>query len=111
MKLYDKNECIAYYQRKYDYMNIMDIDLLYDIAIDMYINLRFPFRNDLTEEIINEDLKHHPTWCLRCMQEMIDKQGISNLVGYAENGVSFKFDKSGLSQSIIDEITSESHFC
>lgn len=107
MKIYDKNECITYYTQKYSYMDIADIDLLYDIAVDMYINLRYPFRHDLTEDMINEDLKHHPTWCLRCMQEMIDKQGLTNLIGYSENGVSFKFDKTGLSQTLIDEITSE----
>ena len=41
------------------------------------------------------------------MQVQIDKTGINNLVGYSENGVSMTFDKAGLPQHLIDEITSQ----
>lgn len=103
MAVYNKNACIEYFKNKYSYMEETDIALLYDIASDIYINLRFPFDLD-TVEVSDSELAKHKTWLLRCMQEMIDKEGISNLVGYSENGVSLKFDKTGLSQSLIDEI-------
>lgn len=101
---YDKDRCITYFHNKYDYMNSDEIGLLYDIACDIYINLRYPFAK--VYSVSEQDLLKHPTWFLRCIQEMIDKEGISNVIGYSENGVSATFDKTGLTQSLIDEITS-----
>ena len=101
---YDKDKCITYFHNKYDFMNSDEIGLLYDIACDMYINLRYPFAK--VYSVSEKDLLKHPTWFLRCIQEIIDKEGISNVIGYSENGVSMTFDKTGLSQSLIDEITS-----
>lgn len=101
---YDKDKCITYFHNKYDFMNSDEIELLYDIACDIYINLRYPFAK--VYSVSEKDLLKHPTWFLRCIQEIIDKEGISNVIGYSENGVSMTFDKTGLSQSLIDEITS-----
>lgn len=105
MAVYTKERCVQYYHNKYPYMNETDIELLYDIASDIYVNLRFPFELDVVEPS-NDELAKHPTWHLRCMQEIIDKEGLTNVVGYSENGVSVKFDKTGLSQNLIDEIVS-----
>lgn len=102
---YDKNKCLIYFKNKYPYMENDDIELLYDIACDIYINYRYPFSE--VYEVPEKDLLKHPTWFLRCIQEMIDKEGISNVIGYSENGVSVTFDKTGLSQSLIDEIVGE----
>lgn len=103
--VYDKEKCLMYFKSKYDYMSAVEIELLYDIACDMYINYKYPFGDKTT--ISQKDLEKHPTWFLRCMQEIIDKEGLSNVVGYSENGVSMTFDKTGLSQSLIDEIIGE----
>lgn len=107
IKVYDKSECITYFQSKYAHLKPQDIGLLYDMAIDQYINLKYPFRDNLSDSLINESLKHHPTWCLRRIEEMIQMDGLNNLVGYSENGVSWKFGKEGISQSLIDEIVGE----
>ena len=110
MKVYDKDECIVYFKNKYEYMQYEELELLYDIALDTFLNLKYPFEYDIDETTIELENKKHPTWCLRCMQEMIDKMGISNVVGYSENGVSIKFDKAGLSQPLIDEIVAQAQF-
>lgn len=102
---YGKEKCITHFKNKYDYMEESDIELLFDIACDIYINCKYPF-NDIYN-ITEKDLLKHPTWFLRCMQEIIDKEGISNVIGYSENGVSVTFDKTGLSQSLLDEIIGE----
>lgn len=103
--IYDREKCLIYFKNKYSYMKSPEIELLFDIACDMYINYKYPFGD--TSEVSEKDFKKHPTWFLRCMQEMIDKEGISNVIGYSENGVSVTFDKTGLSQSLIDEIVGE----
>lgn len=107
MKIYNRKECILYFTKRYEYMSIEDIDLLYDISLDIFMNVRYPFRKDINENILDADLAHHPTWCLRVIQEMIDKEGISNVIGYSENGVSVTFDKTGLNQALLDEIVTE----
>ena len=107
MKVYDKQECISYFKRKYNYMNNEDIDLLYDMAFDVFINAKYPFKYDIDDTLIEAENKKHPTWCLRCMQEMIDRMGVSNVIGYSENGVSVTFDKTGISQSLLDELVAE----
>lgn len=105
MTIYNRDECITHFHNKYSYMNSNDIGLLFDIACDIYINARYPFSE--VYEVSEKDLKKHPTWFLRCIQEIIDLQGLNNVVGYSENGVSFKFDKAGLSNDLMDEIMSE----
>ena len=67
---YDKNRCITYFHNKYDYMDSDEIELLYDIACDIYINLRYPFAK--VYSVSEKDLLKHPTWFLRCIQEIID---------------------------------------
>lgn len=106
-KVYDREECLGYFQRKYEYMEYEDLDLLYDMALDIFLNTKYPFRDEVSDEDIQSAIQKHSTWCLRCMQEMIEKMGISNVVGYSENGVSITFDKAGISQSLLDEIVGE----
>ena len=108
--VYDREKCSQYFKLKYSYMQYEEIYLLYDIAEDMFFNLKYPFEYKLDENIKQMEMEKHPTWILRCMQEMIDKNGLSNVVGYSENGVSIKFDKSGLSQPLIDEIVAQAKF-
>lgn len=103
--VYDREKCLVYFKSKYDYMKAPEIELLYDIACDIYINYKYPFSS--VSKVSSKDLEKHPTWFLRCMQEIIDKEGINNVIGYSENGVSVTFDKTGLSQSLIDEIIGE----
>lgn len=103
--IYDKEKCIIYFKSKYEYMKSPELELLYDMACDIYINSKYPFGNVC--EVSNKDLAKHPTWFLRCMQEIIDKEGISNVIGYSENGVTVTFDKTGLSNSLLDEIIGE----
>ena len=104
MKTYGRDECLMYFKRKYQYMEYEDIDLLYDMALDIFLNTRYPFKDDIDDSLIESEMKKHPTWCLRCMQELIDKMGITNVVGYSENGVSVTFDRAGISQTLLDEI-------
>ena len=103
--VYKRNECITYFKNKFPYMDATDIGLLFDKVCDIYINTKYPFKE--VYEVSEKDFKKHPTWFLRCMEEIINQKGLNNLVGYSENGVSFKFDKAGLSNDLMDEIISE----
>ena len=104
--IYDREKCVIYFKSKYNYMKAPEIELLYDIACDIYINTKYPFGDKTT--ISQKDLEKHPTWFLRCIQEIIEREGLSNVIGYSENGVSMTFEKTGLiSQALTDEIIGE----
>lgn len=105
MKIYDLNECKTYFRSRYSYLTDNDIELMYDIASDRFVNLRYPFNLGVTD-IPQKELQKHPTWHLRFIQWYIESAGISNVIGYSENGVSWKYDKAGLPQDLIDEIVS-----
>ena len=105
MTIYKRDECITYFKEKYAHFKSNDIGLLFDIACDIYINAKYPFGD--VYDVSERDFRKHPTWFLRCIQEIINLKGLNNLVGYSENGVSFKFDKAGLSSDLMDEIVGE----
>lgn len=101
---YTKEGIIMYFKNKYNYINEMDLDIMYECAYDILLNLRYPTQSDMIE-IPQEFMEKHKTWILRAMQEHIDREGMTNVLSYSENGVSITFDKTGLSKSLIQEIT------
>ena len=107
MKIYDLEECKKAIKSEYPHFENKDSDLekIYTMGEEAFINFRFPFNLEITE-IPPEELAKHPTWILRFMEWYIKWAGISNLIGYSENGVSWKFDKTGVPQSMIDELVS-----
>ena len=101
---YTKELVIDYYKRKYAYMDEEHIEIMYDCAYDIMLNLRYPTQENIYE-IPESFMKKHKTWIFRCIQEHIDKEGMGNAISYSENGVSITFDKSGISRDLILEIT------
>lgn len=106
--IYDKDYCVAYFQKKYDYLEEDDLEIMYDCCYEILLKTKYPSNYKITE-IPQEVMKRYGTWCLRAMQEMIDRNGMTNVINYKENGISFQFDRTCLSQSLIDEITPFAH--
>lgn len=100
---YSKEGIISYFNLKYEHISEIDLEVMYDCAYDVMLNLRYPTQ-DITEMPLNF-MNKHKTWILRAMQEHIDKEGMNNVRSYSENGVSVTFDKTGLSYDLISEIT------
>ena len=103
--IYDLEACKRIIIEKYPHFNKResDVELIYNMGVETFINLRFPFDLDITE-IPEQEFAKHPTWVLRFMEWYIKWAGISNLVGYSENGITWKFDKAGIPQELIDEL-------
>lgn len=100
---YERETVIQYFKKKYSYIDEMELEVMYDCAYDVMLNLRYPVHNDITE-IPQNYLDKHKTWILRAMQEHIDREGMTNVQAYSENGVSITFDRAGLSNDLINEI-------
>lgn len=43
-------------------------------------------------------------WILDCIDELIERDGISSLTAYKENGVSYTWGKSGISDGLLQRI-------
>lgn len=100
---YNKEGIIGYFKNKYKHLKDVDLEIMYDCAYDIMLNLRFPYHHDVME-IPEQYLNRHKTWILRAMQEHISSEGMDNVIAYTENGVSITFDKTGLSKDLIKEI-------
>lgn len=101
--IYNRETIILYFKNKYNHIREVDFEIMYDCAYDVMLNLRYPTQN--ITEIPKDYMDKHKTWILRAMQEHIDKEGMTNVLSYSENGVSVTFDKTGLSKELVNEIT------
>lgn len=102
--IYDKQMCVSYYKEKYPYFDIIDLEIMYDSCYEILLKTKYSSNYSVKEIPINV-LERYGTWCLRAMKDWIDKNGLTNVLSYTENNVSMTFDKTGLSQSLLDEIT------
>lgn len=100
---YNREGIISYLKSKYRHLKDADLDVMYDCAYDIMLNLRYPYHHDIME-IPEQYLAKHKTWILRAMEEHIEREGMNNVSAYSENGVSITFDKAGISKDLISEI-------
>lgn len=101
---YTKEGIVAYYTKKFRHFDQETVEIMYDCAYDIMLNLRYPTQNNIYE-IPQDYMSKHRTWIFRCIQNHIDKEGMGNAISYSENGVSITFDKSGIDRDLLNEIT------
>ena len=90
---------------KYSYLSEDDVDELINRAKGIAIDQLYP--NDLSINYLNFEWEKYPrfdTWLLDCVDELIERKGISSVVAYSENGMSWRFDRSGVSQALLDRL-------
>ena len=87
----------------YEYVSTEDIDVLYSIAEKTYLDRAFPFEPNITH--IPDNRPRAYDWVYECMREISEKSGCSSMTHYSENGISITWDKSGVSQGLLDRVT------
>lgn len=87
----------------YNFVPTEDVDTLYSIAEKTYLDKAFPFEPDITT--IPENRPRAYDWVYECMKEIADKSGCSSMTHYSENGISITWDKSGVSQGLLNRVT------
>lgn len=65
-----------------------------------YLRLVYPFNPEI-EELPNDRARN---WQTKCAIELYNGQGKENVIGYAENGLSESYEKSGLSKDLLNEL-------
>lgn len=88
---------------KYSYLSDCDIKYYVAMAKSLLIDRLYPA--DIT--ISCETYIIPPRfdwWIVECACEYIARDGMTSLVSYKENGVSYTWDKSGISQGLLDRL-------
>jgi len=65
-----------------------------------YLELVYPYNPEI-EELPNDRAKN---WQTKCAIEMYNNMGDEKVISYSENGLSETYDKSGISQDLLNEL-------
>lgn len=89
---------------KYSYLEDSEIDLFLNRAKAIAIDQLYP--NDLSINYKNFDWSNprFEMWLLDCVDELVERVGISSVTSYKENGMSWTFDRAGVSQALLDRL-------
>lgn len=90
--------------KKYNYMEVDEVRLLLDKAKSLAVEQLYP--NDLSVNYLNFDFDNprFDMWLLDCVDELVERIGISSVTSYKENGMSWTFDRAGVSQALLDRL-------
>ena len=89
---------------KYEYLSDREVDLFINKAKAIAIDQLYP--NDLSINYLTFDWTNprFDTWLLDCVDELVERVGISRVTSYKENGLSWTLDRSGVIQAFLDRL-------
>lgn len=85
--------------KRYPHLELEDIEDMIDCAKDILLSTLYPFDEDIVEIPPRK-----ATWIYRCVIEQIEKIGATSSIAYKENGIQINFDKTQVSQGLLNEI-------
>ena len=99
---------ISEIRKKYDYLTEHEAEMLLNRAKSICVEQVYPA--DLSVNYLNFDFNaRYDMWLLDCVDELIEKAGISSVVAYKENGMSWTFSNAGISQTLLDRLPRMAH--
>lgn len=93
-----------YFKKKYPHIDYSDLEVLEGTAKEILCHLLFKSSKRISKEDKDYAFEEYKYWILRCMQEMIERMGITSAISYSENGISIRFGSEQLSNELINEI-------
>ena len=89
---------------KYEHLQDREVDLFINKAKAIAIDQLYP--NDLSINYLTFDWTNprFDMWLLDCVDELVERVGISSVTSYRENGMSWTFDRAGVSQALLDRL-------
>lgn len=104
MSVMDKvSEMKSAFKRKYNYLTDEQVEDLYEVSLNLYLSLSFPFHKDIVN--IPEEYARDVGIVRRIMTETLERDGLSTVTAYSENGMSFTFDSPNVSSTLLTLIT------
>ena len=93
----------AMVKAKYPYMTDNEVTLFVNKAKSICIEQIYPA--DLSINYSNFDwdkTARYDMWILECVDELVERVGIGNVLSYKENSMSWTFDRARVSQGLLD---------
>ena len=89
---------------KYSYFEDSEVDMLINEAKCIAIEQLYP--NDLSINYLSFDWDNprFDMWLYACVIELVERTGMSSVTSYRENGMSWTFDRAGVSQALLDRL-------
>ena len=85
----------------YPYIPTNIINRMANNAVSILLDTLYPFDESKT---MSDIPARKENWVTRCVEEQIERKGMTSAIGYSENGINWKFDRTQVSQGLIDEI-------
>ena len=97
-------DLISEVKSKYDYLENKEVERFVNKAKAIAIDQLYP--NDLSVNYLTFDWTNprFDMWLLDCVDELVERVGISSVTSYKENGMSWTFDRAGVSQALLDRL-------
>ena len=97
-------DLISEVKSKYDYLENKEVERFVNKAKAIAIDQLYP--NDLSVNYLTFDWNNprFDMWLLDCVDELVERVGISSVTSYRENGMSWTFDRAGVSQALLDRL-------
>ena len=91
-------------KNKYSYLEDREVAMFINKAKAIAIDQLYP--NDLSVNYLTFDWTNprFDMWLLDCVDELVERVGISSVTSYKENGMSWTFDRAGVSQALLDRL-------
>jgi len=91
-------------KQKYSYLEDSEVELFINKAKAIAIDQLYP--TDLSINYLTFDWSNprFDMWIVDCVDELIERVGISSVTSYRENGMSWTFDRAGVSQALLDRL-------
>lgn len=94
----NQKDVISAFVQKYSYLEYDEVLDIYSSALCTYIDLTYPFEPNMFE--VPENNPRIYQWIYDCMNEIVERNGVSSLTAYSENGMSWTWDSSGISEGL-----------
>lgn len=90
------------FHKKYNYLSQEQVDDLYKCSLNLYLSLSFPLDKSITD--IPVEYARDVGIIRRIMTETLERDGLSSVTAYSENGMSFTFDNAHISKALLSLI-------
>ena len=88
---------------KYSYLSDAEVNLYINRAKSILVEQLYPADISVSYDTYIVPPRFN-MWILDCVDELIERDGISSLTAYRENGVSYNWGKSGISNGLLERI-------
>ena len=89
---------------KYDYFSDDEIELFINKAKAIAIDQLYPSNLSINYSNFDWTNPRFEMWLVDCVEELVERVGMSSVTSYRENGMSWTFDRAGVSQALLDRL-------